>query len=309
VGAPNQTGTMSDTEVVNFALSNAISGALYPMNYVKVLMQLGYEPCPPKPGKSFFGKPILLLPGILGYSSHIYNRAGFGKLYDGVFPYLLHKNMTSFVDTRIVRHLKQTETEEEEPMMDIKDFVILTAKETVSKCTAVIIAQPFHVIAVRSIAQYVGGECTYNALWGSIVHIWKNEGVSGFFSGLAPSLIYESLVLVATNAMVYAFNSLYTEKQGDELANWPPYIFNMAATSMFYPLVVVSNCMAVTGSGLAAGQPDNMPRFQNWRQCYRWLASRHELKRGGSIWFQRRYLGPQTIIDGCAVPLKCEVAF
>merc|ERR1719187_3090439 len=112
-------------------------------------MQLGYEPCPPKPGKSFFGKPILVLPGILGYSSHIYN-----------------------------------------------------------------------------------------------------------------SLIYESLVLVATNAMVYAFNSLYTEKQGDELANWPPYIFNMAATSMFYPLVVVSNCMAVTGSGLAAGQPDNMPRFQ-----------------------------------------------
>ena len=59
---------------MNLILSNCISGALYPVTYVKVLIQIGYEPCPPQPGKTFFGRPILVLPGILPYSSHIYGR-------------------------------------------------------------------------------------------------------------------------------------------------------------------------------------------------------------------------------------------
>ena len=61
-----------------------------------------------------------------------------------------------------------------------------TAKQTVAKCTAVVVAHPFHVIFVRSAAQFVGGECSYNSLWNSISHIFKTEGISGFFSGLVP---------------------------------------------------------------------------------------------------------------------------
>ena len=72
--------TMPDRDVVNLLLSNCVSGALYPATYVKVLMQIGFEPCPPQPGTSFFGKPILVLPGILGYSSHIYQRLIFPQL-------------------------------------------------------------------------------------------------------------------------------------------------------------------------------------------------------------------------------------
>lgn len=297
---------MPDKDVVNLVLSNCLSGALYPLTYVKVLMQIGYEPCPPQPGTSFFGKPILVLPGILGYSSHIYGRAGFGKLYDGVFPHLIHKNLTKFAEDGVTNRLSDIEGDEE-PDVDIKDFVISTAKQTVAKCSAVVIAHPFHVIFVRSAAQFVGRECTYNTLWSSILHIFKTEGVSGFFSGLVPSLLYESLVLVTTNTMIYAFNSVYSDKN-DEFAHWPPFLFNMIATSIYYPFVVVSNCMAVTDSGLAAGQPDYMPRFRHWMQCWRWLQSRNELKRGNSIWMARRYLAPQAIIDGCAVPIKCDLA-
>jgi len=292
---------------MNLILSNCISGALYPVTYVKVLIQIGYEPCPPQPGKTFFGRPILVLPGILGYSSHIYGRGGFGKLYDGVAPHLIHKNLTKFVEDNVTKGIADADADEDEPDIDIKDFLISTAKQTAAKCTAVVVAQPFHVIFVRSAAQVVGGECVYNSLWSSVVHIFKNEGVSGFFSGLIPSLLYESLVLITTNAMIYAFNSIYTDKD-DEFAHWPPFLFNMIATSVFYPFVVVANCMAVTDSGLAIGQPDYMPRFRHWMQCWRWLASRNELKRGSGIWLSRRYMGPQTMVGGCPVPIQCDVA-
>jgi len=298
---------MPDNETVNLVLSNCISGALYPATYVKVLIQLGYEPCAPQPAVSFFGKPILVLPGIVGYSSHIYQRSGFGKLYDGVFSYLIHKNLTKFVEDGMTKRLADEEVNEE-PDLDVKDFLISTAKQTAAKCVAVTVAHPFHVIFVRTAAQFVGGECTYNSLWASISHIFREEGVSGFFSGLVPSLLYESLVLISTNAMIFLFDSMYTEKN-DELAHWPPFLFNMIATSIYYPFVVVTNCMAVTDSGLAIGQPDYMPRFRRWTQCWRWLSSRNELKRGSGIWFARRYMGPQEIIGGCAVPIKCDLAY
>lgn len=298
---------MPDNDVLNLVLSNCISGALYPATYVKVLIQIGYEPCPPQPGTSFFGKPILVLPGIVSYSAHIFQRAGIAKLYDGVLPHLIHKNLTKYVEDGITNQLAD-ENDSQEPDMDIKDFLISTAKQTVAKCTAVTIAHPFHVIFVRTTAQFVGRECTYNSVTTSIAHIFRTEGISGFFSGLVPSLLYESLVLVSTNAMIYAFNSVYSDKNADEFGHWPPFLFNMVATSIFYPFVVVTNCMAVTDSGLAVGQPDYMPRFKRWMQCWRWLASRNELKRGSGIWFARRYTGPQAIVEGCAVPINCELA-
>jgi len=297
----------NEREIVNFCLSNGISAALYPMTYVKVLMQIGYEPCPPQPGKSFFGKPILVLPGIIGYSSHIYQRAGLGALYQGVVPHLIHKNISQQVNNGMSRYLKDSDREEEEPILDIKDFLIATAKDTASKCTAVVIAHPFHVIFVRSAAQFVGRECTYSYLYNSITHIFKTEGIPGFFSGLIPSLLYEALTLWITNVLIYTFNTVYADK-GDEFAQWPPFIFNMVAQSLLYPFVVTSNCMAVTDSGLVAGQPDYMPRFKNWIQCWRWLSSRNELKRGGSIFLARRYLGPQVVVNGCAVPISCSSA-
>jgi hypothetical protein len=87
------------------------------------------------------------------------------------------------------------------------------------------------------------------------------------------SLLYEALTLWITNVLIYTFNTVYADK-GDEFAQWPPFIFNMVAQSLLYPFVVTSNCMAVTDSGLVAGQPDYMPRFKNWIQCWKWLSSR-----------------------------------
>lgn len=59
-----------DTEVngwIRFGLRLGVSAALHPLEYSKTLMQLGYEPIAPRPGKSFLGKPVMELPNIFQY--------------------------------------------------------------------------------------------------------------------------------------------------------------------------------------------------------------------------------------------------
>ena len=50
-------------------------------------------------------------------------RSGFGKLYDGVFSYLIHKNLTKFVEDGMTKKLSDEEVNEE-PDLDVKDFLI-----------------------------------------------------------------------------------------------------------------------------------------------------------------------------------------
>lgn len=44
-----------------------VQAALHPFQYAKVLIQLGYEPIAPRPGRTFFGKQVLVLPNIFKY--------------------------------------------------------------------------------------------------------------------------------------------------------------------------------------------------------------------------------------------------
>ena len=45
-----------------------VVAAMQPVEYAKTLIQLGYEPIPPKPTTTFFGKPALGLPSVFQYS-------------------------------------------------------------------------------------------------------------------------------------------------------------------------------------------------------------------------------------------------
>lgn len=60
--------------------------------------------------------------------------------------------------------------------------------------------------------------------------------------------------------------------------------------------------MAVSKSGLTAGQPPAMPLYENWVNCWLDLSRQNQLKRGSSLLI-RYYVGPQVIISGRAVPV------
>lgn len=56
------------SEWVRFGMRLGVSAALHPIEYSKVLIQLGYEPMPAFPARTIFGKPVMGLPNIFQYS-------------------------------------------------------------------------------------------------------------------------------------------------------------------------------------------------------------------------------------------------
>lgn len=64
-------------EWARYCLRLGVSAALHPFEYSKVLIQLGYEPISPIPGKSILGRPILALPNIFQYGMNMYALSGY----------------------------------------------------------------------------------------------------------------------------------------------------------------------------------------------------------------------------------------
>lgn len=55
------------SEWMRFGMRLGVSAALHPMEYSKVLIQLGYEPIAAVPGRTILGKPCMLLPNVFTY--------------------------------------------------------------------------------------------------------------------------------------------------------------------------------------------------------------------------------------------------
>lgn len=148
-----------------------------------------------------------------------------------------------------------------------RDIVVHTA--------SAIIYSPFHVISIRMMAQFVGRETKYNSLLGSITHIWKEEGIFGFFSGFIPRWLFDITCVVAASTATYVIGRHFIrERDGRvyldsfssvsseilfKLCSLISFIifllniFQFVCTSIFYPLTVVSTCMCINGTGYYDG--------------------------------------------------------
>lgn len=97
---------------------------------------------------------------------------------------------------------KEPEKEYDDPEQELeayyKRFETKLKRDIVTHTAGAIISSPFHVISIRMMAQFVGRETKYSSIFGSIIQIYKDEGILGFFSGLIPRLIFDlSCVVVA----------------------------------------------------------------------------------------------------------------
>lgn len=54
-------------EWLRFGLRLGVTTALHPLEYAKVLMQIGFEPIAPVPGRTLFGRPTMVLPNVFQY--------------------------------------------------------------------------------------------------------------------------------------------------------------------------------------------------------------------------------------------------
>lgn len=58
----------------NIAIRMLVNTISHPLEYAKVLIQIGYEPISPKNTRTLFGKPALALPNIFQYGESLTSR-------------------------------------------------------------------------------------------------------------------------------------------------------------------------------------------------------------------------------------------
>ncbi|XP_038049244.1 mitochondrial carrier homolog 2-like [Patiria miniata] len=304
---------------VQLALNVGLTAVAHPMGYVKTLIQIGYEPLPPRPGRNVFFRKTLLLPGVAAYSRHIYKVDGFLGLYRGFVPRLCSTITGSAVATKVAEKL-----DELFPVTDQKDleaqkgkakgtaqvsnatFVLETCKMTVSHSCAVIVTHPFHVIAVRSMVQFIGRESKYSGWLQPYGEVYSDSGIKGFFVGLVPRLLQDVMTLWLARTLFQIFNNLLLSDKMvniNELRSYAYAITGFLAGIVTYPLGLVSNMMAVNDSGLVAGSPPFMPKYSRWTDCWRDLSHKGLLKRGSSILFRRYEPGKMVVEPIPATPL------
>ncbi|XP_054735238.1 mitochondrial carrier homolog 2 [Anastrepha obliqua] len=291
VNISDDQGNKEVNEWIRFGMRLAVSAALHPFEYSKVLIQLGYEPIPPRPGTSFLGRPIMVLPNIFQYAGYIRKMDGFYGCYRGLAPKLVGSIVSMIFSEKIADRVGLPEVDDKDKddnnLTDEElyiQFKVNLKRDVVLSVSGIIVSQPFHVISLRMMAQFIGREKLYSSIFGSIKEIYKTEGVLGFFAGLVPKLLCDVVCLVLTSTTVFVLNKYAIKDKIGRQYN--AGFVQFAFSSILYPLQVVSTCMSVTSSRLMAGRPPVMPKYKNWVDCWNDLQTRGELKRGSSLFWR-----------------------
>lgn len=290
----------------NIPIRMFINMMSHPVDYAKVLIQIGHEPISPRQTVTLFGKPALSLPNVFQYVKYIKNVDGFTGCYRGLVPKLCAYTLSAvafektsecitFSDEPDKNKDDEELSEPERRTRCINELI----RDVISRMVGIIVSHPLDVIMLRMMAQFVGGETKYNGIIRSFIEVYKENGIAGYYAGIVPRLIANATVLVLVSSSTYVINKYVIHDQ--ELKTYTASTMKFIATTVTYPFLVVYHCMAVNNCGLVAGLPPNMPIYNNWLDCWSHLSSINQLKRGSSLLW-RYYTGPRIIIEGKAIP-------
>lgn len=321
-GGPSEAGDSADAQPManhhfdevnehiffQMSVKMAFNVALSPIDNAKLLMQIGFEPLPPTPTKTLFGRPVLGLPNVFKYMNYMRQRDGFWGLYRGstarVVCHLVSGATFHQVTSRITfqeEHRLRRKREEDLTEDELRKlFMMATLRDLGGRLACIILTHPLTVVKIRSIAQFIGQETQHSGVLSSLRAIYQENGVLGFFSGLVPRLLGDLLSALLVASLTYVVNNYVVEDK--ELKTYTGSTMAYIGSALTYPFHVVSTCSAVSDSGLVAGSPPYMPHYSSWVDCWRDLSAGNQLKRGGSI-FMRYYTGPQVLLGGRVVPV------
>ena len=185
-------------------------------------------------------------------AGYIRQTDGLVGCYRGLTPRLIGAFLGTFAD-RVADKLHLDPVTDEEATKGLTDDLILyknydkKLKRELAIATAeVLITQPFHVISIRMMAQFVGQESHYSGIFGSVREVISENGITGLWSGLAPRLLNELGCVILVNATSFVIcKYLIKDPVAQSYSNTlTSYVFQ----SIFYPFQVVSACMAVSGT-------------------------------------------------------------
>ncbi|NWZ52460.1 MTCH2 protein, partial [Haliaeetus albicilla] len=299
-------------------LGSGLTVLSQPLMYVKVLVQVGYEPLPPTLGRNVFGRQVYQLPGLFAYAKHIVKVDGRAGLFKGLTPRLCSSAIGTVVHGKVL----QPGASKKEPVSSLEQVLKETSREMVARSAATLITHPFHVITLRCMVQFIGRETKYSGTLSAFATIYREEGVLGFFAGLIPRLLGDILSLWLCNMLAYLINTYALENGGgrtllwgDSMAPWGlkvPFLlpqvstmaemksYSQAVTGFFasmltYPFVLVSNLMAVNNCGLAGGLLPYAPTYSSWLDCWSQLHREGNMSRGNSLFFRKVPAGKRYV--------------
>uniref|UniRef100_A0A672QZI5 Mitochondrial carrier homolog 2-like n=1 Tax=Sinocyclocheilus grahami TaxID=75366 RepID=A0A672QZI5_SINGR len=273
-------------------LGSGLTVLSHPLMYIKVLVQVGHEPLPPTLGRNMFGRQVYQLPGLFAYAKHIIKIDGKSGLFKGLAPRLCAGTIGTIVHGKVLQ---------------LNEIVFLvsavnkaTTKEMIARSCATIVTHPFHVITLRCMVQFIGREAKYSGVFDSIVTIYREEGILGFFAGLIPRLLGDVFSLWICNMLAHFINAYAIDDSTShtgEIKNCSQAVTGFFASMLTYPFVLVSNLMAVNNCGLAGGLPPYAAIYPNWLHCWSHLSQEGNMSRGNSLFFRKLPAGKMYAIE------------
>uniref|UniRef100_A0A8C8GHA5 Mitochondrial carrier homolog 2 n=1 Tax=Oncorhynchus tshawytscha TaxID=74940 RepID=A0A8C8GHA5_ONCTS len=286
-------------------LGSGLTVLSHPLMYIKVLVQVGHEPLPPSLGRNLFGRQVYQLPGLFAYAKHIIKIDGKAGLFNGLAPRLCAGTIGTLVHSRVLQRCQDAVGFSFLPKFRITILSVFllpqTTKEMIARSCATIVTHPFHVITLRCMVQFIGRETKYSGVFDSIVTVYKNEGVLGFFAGLIPRLLGDVLSLWICNMLAHLINTYAIDDSVSQMDLGFCHLFTgpmqFFASMLTYPFVLVSNLMAVNDCGLAGGLPPYASIYPTWVDCWRHLSLEGNMSRGNSLFFRKLPVGKTYAID------------
>uniref|UniRef100_A0A3Q3XCG4 Uncharacterized protein n=1 Tax=Mola mola TaxID=94237 RepID=A0A3Q3XCG4_MOLML len=266
-------------------LGTGLTVLSHPLMYIKVLIQVGHEPLSPTLGRNLFGRQVYQLPGLFAYAKHIIKIDGKVGLFKGLGPRLCAGTIGTVVHSKVVQ---------------VGMNRLSTTKEMIARSCATIVTHPFHVITLRCMIQFIGRETKYSGVFDSIITVYREEGILGFFAGLIPRLLGDILSLWICNLLAHVINTYAIDNSMShtgEIKNCSQAVTGFFASMLTYPFVLVSNLMAVNNCGLAGGLPPYASVYPTWVDCWRHLSSEGNTSRGNSLFFRKVPSGKMYTVD------------
>uniref|UniRef100_A0A8D2MKF0 Mitochondrial carrier homolog 2 n=1 Tax=Zonotrichia albicollis TaxID=44394 RepID=A0A8D2MKF0_ZONAL len=285
-------------------LGSGLTVLSQPLMYVKVLVQVGYEPLPPTLGRNIFGRQVYQLPGLFSYAKHIIKVDGRAGLFKGLTPRLCSSAIGTVVHSKVLQRYQEAEKAEESSLEQVLKEVRSssrrreTSQEMVARSAATLITHPFHVITLRCMVQFIGRETKYSGTLSAFATIYREEGILGFFAGLIPRLLGDILSLWLCNMLAYLINT-YALENGvsamTEMKSYSQAVTGFFASMLTYPFVLVSNLMAVNNCGLAGGLLPYAPTYSSWLDCWSQLQREGNMSRGNSLFLRKVPAGKRYV--------------
>ncbi|MCI4393228.1 hypothetical protein PGIGA_G00155110 [Pangasianodon gigas] len=286
-------------------LGSGLTILSHPLMYIKVLVQVGHEPLPPTLGRNLFGRQVNQLPGLFAYAKHIIKIDGKSGLFKGLTPRLCAGTIGTIVHSKVLQKCQENKLEvmnsgQKTEEGSLQHVVNETTKEMIARSCATVVTHPFHVITLRCMVQFIGRETKYSGVFDSIITIYQEEGILGFFAGLIPRLLADVFSLWICNMLAHFINSYAIDdsmSHTSEMKNCSQAATGFFASMLTYPFVLVSNLMTVNNCGLAGGLPPYAETYKTWLDCWRHLRREGNMSRGNSLFFRKVPVGKMYLID------------